>query len=1125
MACRVRDPIFAAPFWPSPPRPSSSSARSRQRWGLDVAARRRANLDLLGFRSLLKGRLSDDILQKEVWGADEAFQKASPSSASLCSRVLDVESQHPRPADVPVGHGALGRLLGLAFFQKKEQRSRKPGTPLRGEMWPMTVANVDLPAPGSLPVKVEKFCWRVRRAYENASTVMFLEKGAGMATAAKDDELSAHLPDGTPLPPPVSMKEGEKIRVYMDPVLREKSQLVAFAVRLWQAGMLRTVNRKRCQVPLFTVVKKVNPEGVVQLRLVFDLREINRIFRSPPWAALGGPAPLPSLDVCVEAADGWELHGASGDVPDYFYRLGIPEILSEAFVLDGIAPAELRTALIQSGWTGPLPTADGRFLAFAIAPMGWSWAVWIAQQVISSICLSDPRVGSIMPSPDAGSEGKVVPQPRAVLREVGRACRGWKGPRESSSEESDEDPESAAPAAAVASGSLEEPAVTPSVAVEGVDPVLTVKRLLIHGAPVPRMGKSRRRRAVVILYVDDFVVLCLEKKSLPYTCGAAVRLRNGLRAKLKQAGFGVHKEEEGSSLVITGVTLNGEELSLGPSEAKRWLVKEVVEFLVFDKPLVYPEWIEGIVGILAWFMLLGRGGFSILDETYRFVKDFRGAQAMVLPKEVKKELLLAARLSVFFRVSLKAPYYPALLMTGASPTGGGLVKSVATTGELRSEAKYGHRSGWTTVTLTDQMLQVDQRLQKKEELEALQQGGELVPVGFVRVLVIGGGPVQAKALEILVQELGASLNLLVELEVADASVFPGTNILDQGQRDRLLARSRQGAFDVVLHVVQGDSWEGIPARCRRGFSGPAPVRSGSRPWGLTGLSVQAHRRCRQGNVRVLTAILCSAATQQHGGMWLMIAQRRDLTSEVDPRQLPEFQELCMKGEVAWFCMCGYGPPEGGDRFIASSESAVHELESECEVKHPRPGSIRGGASGVSFETAELLREVVGVVSMHLESRKTPLRPVPTDMLSDDFTVEVGTRIRAPPISARWNDSSRFQEVFRCAWDRREPSNVVETMMVVGALKRLARDPMCWGMRVVIASDNLCCIGILSKGRSSRTRMLMLARQAAALQLSTGIRVVMRWVPSERNWADGPSRGQSIGYFDQKLGEVVTQSYS
>ena len=66
MGDRLRDPIFSAPLWPPPSKPSSASARCRQRWGSELAARRRANLDLIGFRSLLKGRLAEDILQEAL---------------------------------------------------------------------------------------------------------------------------------------------------------------------------------------------------------------------------------------------------------------------------------------------------------------------------------------------------------------------------------------------------------------------------------------------------------------------------------------------------------------------------------------------------------------------------------------------------------------------------------------------------------------------------------------------------------------------------------------------------------------------------------------------------------------------------------------------------------------------------------------------------------------------------------------------------------------------------------------------------------------------------------------------------------------------------------------------------
>ena len=50
----------------------------------------------------------------------------------------------------------------------------------------------------------------------------------------------------------------------------------------------------------------------------------------------------------------------------------------------------------------------------------------------------------------------------------------------------------------------------------------------------------------------------------------------------------------------------------------------------------------------------------------------------------------------------------------------------------------------------------------------------------------------------------------------------------------------------------------------------------------------------------------------------------------------------------------------------------------------------------------------------------------------------------------------------------------------------------------------------SKGRSSAYLLLRLCRQSAAIQIIMGIRLLMRYIPSEYNCADGPSRGDEIG---------------
>eukprot|EP00974_Lingulodinium_polyedra_P013578 1314608-Lingulodinium_polyedra.AAC.1 len=57
---------------------------------------------------------------------------------------------------------------------------------------------------------------------------------------------------------------------------------------------------------------------------------------------------------------------------------------------------------------------------------------------------------------------------------------------------------------------------------------------------------------------------------------------------------------------------------------------------------------------------------------------------------------------------------------------------------------------------------------------------------------------------------------------------------------------------------------------------------------------------------------------------------------------------------------------------------------------------------------------------------------------------------------------------------------------------------------------MVALGSLAKGRSSARPLLRQRRQAAAVQLACGIRLVLRYAPSQRNPVDGPSRGLPVG---------------
>ena len=107
----------------------------------------------------------------------------------------------------------------------------------------------------------------------------------------------------------------------------------------------------------------------------------------------------------VEGPHGRRLVRAGEDVPTFFYHLGISEMLSQFFVFGGVAPSEVRSSLLAEGWTGPLADATTRFLAFCVAPMAWSSAVWAAQRTFCSVVMPlrkpivDPDPESAGPNP------------------------------------------------------------------------------------------------------------------------------------------------------------------------------------------------------------------------------------------------------------------------------------------------------------------------------------------------------------------------------------------------------------------------------------------------------------------------------------------------------------------------------------------------------------------------------------------------------------------------------------------------------------------------------------------------------------------------------------------------------
>lgn len=118
--------------------------------------------------------------------------------------------------------------------------------------------------------------------------------------------------------------------------------------------------------------------------------------------------------------------------------------------------------------------------------------------------------------------------------------------------------------------------------------------------------------------------------------------------------------------------------------------------------------------------------------------------------------------------------------------------------------------------------------------------------------------------------------------------------------------------------------------------------------------------------------------------------------------------------------------------------------------------------------------------------------------------------RVPPVSHRWARPSRWRRVARVRWGKEEHINLLELRAWLLCLRHAARCPDRRSVRVVFMVDSMVVLGAVAKGRSSVWSINQLLRRSAGISLFWGTKVMMRFVRTSHNCADGPSRGLRIG---------------
>ena len=158
---------------------------------------------------------------------------------------------------------------------------------------------------------------------------------------------------------------------------------------------------------MFTVKKKGSRPGNTQ-RLIVDSREANYLQRTTATTRLATPTGLAALDFdwetlsaagfsgiqgepnCANPGSGLE----TGDVGDCFYNFVIKEACSWCSTGDTLSTSEMKQLGIfhdtiyddDAGVETLVVEGETLFVCFGGMPMGWPWALYFAQEIISEQC-------------------------------------------------------------------------------------------------------------------------------------------------------------------------------------------------------------------------------------------------------------------------------------------------------------------------------------------------------------------------------------------------------------------------------------------------------------------------------------------------------------------------------------------------------------------------------------------------------------------------------------------------------------------------------------------------------------------------------------------------------------------
>ena len=377
--------------------------------------------------------------------------------------------------------------------------------------------------------------------------------------------------------------------------------------------------------------------------------------------------------------------------------------------------------------------------------------------------------------------------------------------------------------------------------------------------------------------------------------------------------------------------------------------------------------------------------------------------------------------------------------------------------------------------------------------------------------------------------------MMVEVWSIDLSVDTALDLSKEEVMKSILVAVTSGFFHAIVAGPPCATWS--KARYNRLCSGPRPLRSRREPWGRTDITMSAaeRRQVTLASTLLTNTLRIMAAISKIGGKFIL-EHPRDPGHDPYPSiwELPEVRELqkASQGQLLLLDQCRYGQKAKKPTTLLTNATAkIEDLSMRCcHQEHPvtlqgkdeagafRTSAAQTYASELCKPIAEVLLEEFRLMMLHaagpdpkghIESESEGKFPPPARGRAP-IRRRMGERIPAPPLSSTWLPVARWATTYRGLWRHAVHITIQELRTVVGLLRHLARSRRNWGHKVLLLIDSMAALGVIAKGRSSSLPLLRLARQVCAISLAFDIRPAPRYIPSEVNPSDGPSRGLPVG---------------